>query len=181
VRWTLEELGEPYDIHYVTINPWKVPALRHYDVMITEAAVICTYLADEFPNAKRSTFPSATEGAGHISNGCSLARGLSLWLMSAGLSSARRCSSPQPWTRNACGIQDPQEQRGAEAQVPSSRSPTKKRGHMAGTLTRHWSAATAPTTIQPIQYLAPFRWARKGASTTPHNPLRKALKSAAIH
>ena len=65
-RWMLEEVGEPYDIHllslsrgdnrtpgYLAVNPMgKVPALRHGDVVITEAAAICTYLADEFPHAK---------------------------------------------------------------------------------------------------------------------------------
>jgi glutathione S-transferase len=64
-RWTLEEVGEPYDIHllhltqgdqmkpdYLAINPMgKVPALKHGDVVITEAAAICTYLADAFPQA----------------------------------------------------------------------------------------------------------------------------------
>jgi glutathione S-transferase len=66
VRWMLEEIGEPYDIQlvslskeenrapaYLAINPMgKVPALRHGNVVITEAAAICTYLADEFPRAK---------------------------------------------------------------------------------------------------------------------------------
>ena len=66
VHWMLEEVGEPYDFHlvsfkkgenrlpnYLAVNPMgKVPALRHRDVVITEAAAICTYLADEFPNAK---------------------------------------------------------------------------------------------------------------------------------
>jgi glutathione S-transferase len=65
-RWMLEEVGEPYDIHllslskgenraadYLAVNPMgKVPALKHGDVIITEAAAICTYLADEFPRAK---------------------------------------------------------------------------------------------------------------------------------
>ena len=65
-RWMLEEVGEPYDIHpvslskgdnrapdYLAVNPMgKVPALRHGDVVITEGAAICTYLADEFPRAK---------------------------------------------------------------------------------------------------------------------------------
>jgi glutathione S-transferase len=65
VHWMLEELREPYDIHlvsfkkgenrqpaYLAINPMgKLPALRHGDVVITEAAAICTYLADEFPRA----------------------------------------------------------------------------------------------------------------------------------
>src|SRR5512147_2305694 len=66
VRWMLEEIGEPYDIHllrlmegdqqkpdYLAINPMgKVPALKHGDTVITEVAAICTYLADEFPQAK---------------------------------------------------------------------------------------------------------------------------------
>jgi glutathione S-transferase len=66
VLWMLEELGQPYDIKliklsagdnlksdYLAINPMgKVPALRHGDTVITEAAAICTYLADEFPGAK---------------------------------------------------------------------------------------------------------------------------------
>ena len=65
VRWMLEETGEPYDIHllrlgegdqlkpdYLAVNPMgKVPALKHGDVVITEAAAICTYLADAFPRA----------------------------------------------------------------------------------------------------------------------------------
>jgi glutathione S-transferase len=65
-HWMLEELGEPYDIHllsmqrgenrapeYLAVNPiGKVPALRHGDVVVTEAAAICAYLADEFPRAK---------------------------------------------------------------------------------------------------------------------------------
>lgn len=65
VRWMLEELGEPYDLHllnlmngeqyepsYRAINPMsKVPALKHGDVVVTEAAAICTYLADAFPQA----------------------------------------------------------------------------------------------------------------------------------
>ena len=65
-RWMLEEIGEPYDIHllslskgenrradYLAVNPMgKVPALKHGDTVITEAAAICAYLADEFPRAK---------------------------------------------------------------------------------------------------------------------------------
>jgi glutathione S-transferase len=63
--WMLEEIGEPYDIHllsmkrganrepaYLAVNPMgKVPALRHRDVVVTECAAICTYLADAFPKA----------------------------------------------------------------------------------------------------------------------------------
>jgi len=66
VLWMLEELGQPYDVHlvsfkkgenlkpeYLAINPMgKVPALKHRGVVITEVAAICTYLADEFPEAK---------------------------------------------------------------------------------------------------------------------------------
>jgi glutathione S-transferase len=68
VLWMLEELGEPYDIHllslnkgdtrtadYLEINPMgKVPAVKHGDTIITEGAAICTYLADAFPQAKLS-------------------------------------------------------------------------------------------------------------------------------
>jgi len=66
VHWMLEELGEPYDIQLVSfkkgenrqpeflaINPMgKLPTIKHGDTVITEAAAICTYLADEFPKAK---------------------------------------------------------------------------------------------------------------------------------
>jgi glutathione S-transferase len=65
VHWMLEEVGEPFDIHllsmkrgenrqpdYLAINPMgKVPALRHGDVVVTEASAICAYLADAFPKA----------------------------------------------------------------------------------------------------------------------------------
>ena len=67
VRWMLEEVGQPYRTElldygstmkgpeYLAVNPMgKVPALRHGDVVVTEAAAICTYLADEFPAAKLS-------------------------------------------------------------------------------------------------------------------------------
>jgi glutathione S-transferase len=68
VHWMLEEVGEPYDIHlvsfkkgenlkpeYLAVNPMgKVPALKHGDTVITEAAAICAYLADAFPKAKLS-------------------------------------------------------------------------------------------------------------------------------
>jgi glutathione S-transferase len=66
VHWMLEELGEPYDVHllslkreenrapdYLAVNPMgKVPAIRHGEAVVTEAAAICTYLADEFPQAQ---------------------------------------------------------------------------------------------------------------------------------
>jgi glutathione S-transferase len=64
--WMLEEIGEPYDVKllklgdneqnkpdYLSINPMgKVPALKVGDVVITEVAAICAYLADEFPDKK---------------------------------------------------------------------------------------------------------------------------------
>jgi glutathione S-transferase len=66
VHWMLEELGEPYELRllnlkagdnrkpdFLAVNPLgKVPTLRHGDVVITEAAAICAYLADEFPARK---------------------------------------------------------------------------------------------------------------------------------
>jgi glutathione S-transferase len=66
ILWMLEEVGQPYDLKliklsdgdntkpdYLAINPMgKVPALKHGDTVITEVAAICTYLADEFPQAK---------------------------------------------------------------------------------------------------------------------------------
>src|ERR1700733_10615881 len=64
VRWMLEEVGAPYRTEileygttmkapaYLAINPMgKVPALRHGDMVVTEVAAICAYLADAFPAA----------------------------------------------------------------------------------------------------------------------------------
>jgi glutathione S-transferase len=63
-RWMLEEVGRPYRTEilqyeasmkapaYLAINPMgKVPAIRHGDVVVTEAGAICAYLADAFPEA----------------------------------------------------------------------------------------------------------------------------------
>ena len=41
----------------------KVPAIRHGDTIITEAAAICTYLADEFP-ARKLNVPVGTPRRG---------------------------------------------------------------------------------------------------------------------
>jgi glutathione S-transferase len=69
-RWMLEEVGQPYRTEvldyatsmkapaYLAINPMgKVPALRHGDVVVTETAAICAYLADTFPEAKLAPPP----------------------------------------------------------------------------------------------------------------------------
>lgn len=61
-HWMLEEMGLPYETvwldfgspmkgsDYLRVNPMgKVPALRHGNVSVTEAAAICAYLADRFP------------------------------------------------------------------------------------------------------------------------------------
>ncbi len=63
-RWMLEETGLPYDEvildygtsmkspEYLAINPMgKVPALKHGDVVVTENAAICAYLAELVPQA----------------------------------------------------------------------------------------------------------------------------------
>ena len=65
VRWMLEEVGQPYRTElldygttmkapaYLAINPMgKVPAIRHGDAVVTEAAAICAYLADAFPRRR---------------------------------------------------------------------------------------------------------------------------------
>ena len=66
VHWMLEELGEPYRLEilslkagdqrkpaFLAINPMgKVPALKDGDVVVTEVAAICCYLADTYPKAQ---------------------------------------------------------------------------------------------------------------------------------
>lgn len=63
-RWMLEEVGQPYRAEvidygpeskspdFLAVNPMgKVPALQHGGTVVTEAAAICAYLADAFPDA----------------------------------------------------------------------------------------------------------------------------------
>ncbi len=73
VHWMLEELGEPYDTHwinygeqmkgpeYLAVNPMgKVPALVHRGNTITECPAIISYLAASYP--EKSLIPgSGTE------------------------------------------------------------------------------------------------------------------------
>lgn len=69
-RWMLEETGCDYRTEwlayggpmktqeYLTINPMgKVPAIRHGTTIITEAAAVCAYLADVFPEAGLAPLP----------------------------------------------------------------------------------------------------------------------------
>ncbi len=64
IRWMLEEVGQPYRTvildyattlkgpEYLAINPMgKIPAITHGGTVVTEAAAICAYLADAFPEA----------------------------------------------------------------------------------------------------------------------------------
>lgn len=65
VHWMLEELGAPYEMRvlslkanahkqpeYLAVNPMgKVPAIVHKGAPISEAAAICCYLADAYPEA----------------------------------------------------------------------------------------------------------------------------------
>src|SRR6202051_1802075 len=64
--WLMEETGQPYervltDIstgaqktpEYLAINPMgKVPALKDGDATLAEAAAICAYVAERYPEAK---------------------------------------------------------------------------------------------------------------------------------
>ena len=62
---TLAEIGVPYELvpvhrdepgvptaQYLALNPWgKVPTLEDGDLVLTESAAICLYLAEKFPDA----------------------------------------------------------------------------------------------------------------------------------
>src|SRR6202167_1900640 len=69
--WLMEETGQPYervltDIskgaqkapEYLAINPMgKVPALQDGDATLAEAAAICAYVAERYPEAKLAPLP----------------------------------------------------------------------------------------------------------------------------
>ena len=74
-RWMLEEVGATYRTEiveygapmksaaYLAVNPMgKVPAIRHRGAVVTEAAAICAYLADAFPEAGLAP-PAGERGA----------------------------------------------------------------------------------------------------------------------
>ena len=79
-RWMLEEVGQPYQVQYLgfgsvepegmkspeflALNPMgKVPTLVHGDVVVTEGAAICAYLADAFPDAGLAPPPGSPDRA----------------------------------------------------------------------------------------------------------------------
>ncbi len=76
VRWALEETGAAYETviveygadmkapGYLAINPMgKVPAIRYEGRVVTEAAAVCAYLAEAFPEAGLA--PTAEERAAY--------------------------------------------------------------------------------------------------------------------
>lgn len=68
VHWMLEEVEAEYEVilldfkkkehktpHYLVLNPMgKIPTITHKGSVISEAAAICAYLADAFPQNKLS-------------------------------------------------------------------------------------------------------------------------------
>lgn len=73
VHWTLEEVGAPYEFHfldwkkrdhkspeYLKINPMgKIPAIVHKGVVVTESSAIVLYLADAF--SKNGLAPAVSD------------------------------------------------------------------------------------------------------------------------
>jgi glutathione S-transferase len=70
-RWMLEEVGRPYRTvlvdfgppmrtpEYLALNPMgKVPTIVHGGAVVTEAAAVCAYLADAFPEAGLAPEPA---------------------------------------------------------------------------------------------------------------------------
>lgn len=78
-HWMMEELGQPYrtvwlnfgpemkSAEYRAVNPMgKVPAIQHDGVVVTEAAAVCAYLADAFPQAGLAPAPTSPERAPYL-------------------------------------------------------------------------------------------------------------------
>jgi glutathione S-transferase len=78
--WLMEETGQPYervltDIstgaqkkpEFLAINPMgKVPALKDGDATIAEAAAICAYVAERYPDAKLAPPPGDSRRAKYL-------------------------------------------------------------------------------------------------------------------
>jgi len=77
-RWMIEETGLPYEAKvldygttmkapdYLAVNPMgKVPALKHGDVVVTENAAVCAYLADLVPEKGLAPAAGAPERAAY--------------------------------------------------------------------------------------------------------------------
>jgi glutathione S-transferase len=78
-HWMMEELGQPYrtvwlgygadmkSAAYKAINPMgKVPAVQHGDVVVTEAAAVCAWLADAFPQTGLAPALTSPERAPYL-------------------------------------------------------------------------------------------------------------------
>lgn len=78
-HWMMEEVGQPYETvwlgfgpdmkapAYKAVNPMgKVPALQHDGIVVTEAAAICAYLADAFPQAGLAPAPTSPQRAPYL-------------------------------------------------------------------------------------------------------------------
>ncbi|MGS5087980.1 glutathione S-transferase family protein [Hydrogenophaga sp. A37] len=77
-HWMMEELGEPYSTvwldygttmkapEYLAVNPMgKVPTVKHGALVVTEAAAICAYLADAFPEKQLAPPPGDPDRAAY--------------------------------------------------------------------------------------------------------------------
>ncbi|RUO26539.1 glutathione S-transferase [Aliidiomarina minuta] len=74
IRWLLEELNVPYQVKvmeygaemkstdFLALNPMgKVPVITHGDLVVTEVAAICAYLADQFAEKGFAPAPDSAE------------------------------------------------------------------------------------------------------------------------
>ncbi|MDR6982417.1 glutathione S-transferase [Rheinheimera pacifica] len=78
IRWLLEELNVAYEVkvlqygpemksaEFLALNPMgKVPVITHGDVVVTEAAAICAYLADQFADKQLAPAPNSPKRANY--------------------------------------------------------------------------------------------------------------------